>query len=207
MPTERHISSQSAGTRLGEARFVRATSAGWNWGVLPSPRKPARAGSLLNRGKRKQSRKMSPGELIMAPEQREATLFALLKRDTAIWRGRQRRNADFAPDITRPRQPQSEARAKRITSWTPEGRQAVRERTGGIPGRPPDPGKYFEADAPCGRCGCRLRYIRNKSCVECARVWNARAAGKRRRPDMSAFHSERATDVRLCPKVSATPRC
>jgi len=56
-----------------------------------------------------------------------------------------------------------------------------------VSGRPPDPGKYFEADAPCGRCGCRLRYIRNKSCVECARVWNARAAGKRRRLDMSAW--------------------
>ena len=30
--------------------------------------------------------------------------------------------------------------------------------------------------------GYRLRYIRNKSCVECARVWNARAAGKLKRP-------------------------
>src|ERR1700722_10355238 len=122
---------------------------------------------------------MSPEEHIMAPEQREATLFALLKRDAAIWRGRQRRNPDFVPDITR-HQLQSEPRAKRIPSWTPEWRQAVRERTGGTRGRPPDPSKYFEADAPCGICGCRLRYIRNKSCVECARVWNARAAGKLR---------------------------
>ena len=126
----------------------------------------------------------------MAPEQREATLFALLKRDAAIWRERQHRNADFTPDITRPRQTQSEARAKPITSWTAERRQAVREQTGGILGRPPDPGKYFEADAPCGMCGHRLRYIRNKSCVECARTWNARAAGKLRRRDTSAFQSE-----------------
>jgi len=130
----------------------------------------------------KQNRKMSPGELIMPPERREATLFALLKRDAAIWRGHQRRDADFGPE-TSPRPPQSdEARAKRIPSWTAERRLAVPERTGGIRGRPPDPGKYFEADAPCGMCGHRLRYIRNKSCVECARVWNARAAGKLRPP-------------------------
>jgi hypothetical protein len=131
----------------------------------------------------KQNRKMSPGELIMAPERREATLFALLKRDAAIWRGRQYRNAGFAPEnIITARPPQGhDARAKRIPSWTAERRRAVGERTGGIRGRPPDPGKYFEADAPCGMCGYRLRYIRNKSCVECARVWNARAADKLRR--------------------------
>jgi hypothetical protein len=129
----------------------------------------------------KQNRKMSSGELIMAPEQREAALFAMLKRDAAIWRGRQRRNSDFGPEIS-PRPPQSdEPRARRVASWTAERRQDVRERTGGIRGRPPDPGKYFEADAPCGTCGCRMRYIRNKQCVECARGWNARAAGKLRR--------------------------
>jgi hypothetical protein len=126
----------------------------------------------------------------MAPERREATLFALLKRDAAIWRGRQRRNADFGPETSpHPRQ-SDEARAKRIPSWTAERRPAVRGRAGGIRGRPPDPGKYFEAEAPCGMCGHRLRYIRNKSCVECARMWNARAAGKLRRRDTSAFHSE-----------------
>jgi hypothetical protein len=137
---------------------------------------PIRAGSLLNRGNRMQNRKML---------RREAILFALLKRDAAIWRGRQRRNGDFASETSpHPRQ-SDEARAKRIPSWTAGRRRAVRERTGSIRGRPPDPDKYFEADAPCGMCGCRLRYIRNKSCVECARVWNARAAGKRRRPDTS----------------------
>jgi hypothetical protein len=121
----------------------------------------------------------------MAPERREAILFALLKRDAAIWRGRQRRNADFAPETSpHPRQ-SDEARAKRIPSLTAERRQAVPQRTGSIRGRPPDPGKYFEADAPCGICGYRLRHIRNKSCVECARMWNARAAGKLRRPDAS----------------------
>jgi hypothetical protein len=81
--------------------------------------------------------KLSPGELIMPPERREATLFALLKRDAAIWRGRQRRNADFEPEIS-PRPPQSkEALAKQMPSWTAERRQAVRERTG-TRGRPPN---------------------------------------------------------------------